>query len=245
MTENTIRAVPAPGEAPDTGRATSAVNPPHAPDLEGQHGDASAPGDASARDKAKNVAASASDKAGSVLDEARSGASDVKEEAREQARGLWDQARSELSGQAGAQQQRLADALRSFGEQLGQMASAPAEPGLAGHLARGAGDRASTIGDWLENHDPEDVLDELRSFARRRPGAFLLAAAGAGLLVGRLTRAAKDAPPEPAPASGHRESVDVASGADADQRSAETPPAPVSTSSSTPSTSGAFAGGGL
>ena len=35
-------------------------------------------------------------------------------------------------------------------------------------------------------------LDEVRSFARRRPGTFLLAAAAAGLVAGRLTRGAVD-----------------------------------------------------
>jgi hypothetical protein len=32
------------------------------------------------------------------------------------------------------------------------------------------------------------VLDEVRAFARRRPGAYLAIAAGAGLLTGRLAR---------------------------------------------------------
>jgi hypothetical protein len=36
------------------------------------------------------------------------------------------------------------------------------------------------------------VLEEVRSFARRRPGTFLLAAAAAGLVAGRLTRGAVD-----------------------------------------------------
>ncbi len=36
--------------------------------------------------------------------------------------------------------------------------------------------------------DPASLLDEAKSFARQRPGAFLLLAAGAGVLAGRLTR---------------------------------------------------------
>jgi len=32
------------------------------------------------------------------------------------------------------------------------------------------------------------VLEDVKSFARRRPGAFLALAAGAGLIAGRLTR---------------------------------------------------------
>ncbi|RHA44441.1 hypothetical protein D1825_01260, partial [Cellulomonas rhizosphaerae] len=48
----------------------------------------------------------------------------------------------------------------------------------------------------------DEALAEVRSFARRRPGTFLLVAAGAGLIVGRLTRALKDAPSDSSSSSG-------------------------------------------
>jgi hypothetical protein len=51
-----------------------------------------------------------------------------------------------------------------------------------------------SLGRWLDSHGPDEVLDEVRSFARRRPGTFLLIAAGAGVVLGRLTRGLKDAP---------------------------------------------------
>ena len=38
-----------------------------------------------------------------------------------------------------------------------------------------------------------DLLDDIRSFARRKPGAFLLGAAVAGIVAGRMFRGAKDA----------------------------------------------------
>jgi hypothetical protein len=44
------------------------------------------------------------------------------------------------------------------------------------------------VADWLEHREPGDLLDEVRRFARRRPGTFLVGAAVAGALVGRLTR---------------------------------------------------------
>jgi hypothetical protein len=37
------------------------------------------------------------------------------------------------------------------------------------------------------------VVDEMQSFARRKPALFLALAAGAGLVAGRLTRGLKDA----------------------------------------------------
>jgi hypothetical protein len=146
--------------------------------------------------RAKQAASAAGDAGSKVLDEARGGASEVKTEAQQQARELWTQARTELTEQSSVQQQRLAGGLRSFADQLHQMADAPEERGLASDLARQLGDRASGVGYWLEDRGPQDVIEELRSFARRRPGTFVLVAAGAGLLVGRLTRALKDGPPE-------------------------------------------------
>lgn len=193
MTEDYTPGVVPAGDPTVAPTRTSVLQPPAAPDLDSQGSDTSGGGSGGgAKDKVKNVAGSAGDAAGSVMDEARSGARDVKQEAQRQVRDLWGQARGELSDQTSAQQQRLAGGLRSFGDQLDQMASAPEEPGVASDLARDLSRRAADAGQWLESHGPEDLLEEVRSFARRRPGAFLLAAAGAGLLVGRLTRALKD-----------------------------------------------------
>jgi hypothetical protein len=46
----------------------------------------------------------------------------------------------------------------------------------------------------MDQRGVEGVLDDVRSFARRRPGVFLLGAGIAGFAVGRLVRGAKDAP---------------------------------------------------
>ncbi|KZX21445.1 hypothetical protein [Rathayibacter tanaceti] len=45
------------------------------------------------------------------------------------------------------------------------------------------------VAQWLEERDPSQLLDDVRSFARRRPGAFILIAAATGLVGGRLLRA--------------------------------------------------------
>jgi len=41
---------------------------------------------------------------------------------------------------------------------------------------------------WLERREPGAVLDEIRGYARRKPGMFLLGAAALGVLAGRITR---------------------------------------------------------
>jgi hypothetical protein len=45
----------------------------------------------------------------------------------------------------------------------------------------------------LQNREPAELLEEVRSFARRKPGLFLLGAAAAGVLAGRLTSGVKAA----------------------------------------------------
>jgi hypothetical protein len=64
--------------------------------------------------------------------------------------------------------------------------------GMAADLVREVAGRARTMSARLEHQQPRELLDDLRDFARRRPGAFLLGCLAAGMLAGRLTRGAKD-----------------------------------------------------
>ena len=48
-------------------------------------------------------------------------------------------------------------------------------------------------GSGWSDRKPGQVVDEMQSFARRKPALFLALAAGAGLVAGRLTRGLKDA----------------------------------------------------
>jgi hypothetical protein len=130
----------------------------------------------------------------------------VAREAGRTARGLVDQAQTELKDQAGMQQKRAAEGLRMLGDQLRAMAEKSGQPGMAKDLVDDASGRVHRAADWLEHRDPGQVMEELRNFARHHPGRFLLGAAVAGALVGRLTRdlAQADghggAAPAPAPA---------------------------------------------
>lgn len=67
------------------------------------------------------------------------------------------------------------------------------QPGVATDLTRQGAGKSHDLASWLEDREPGHLVQELQSFARQRPGTFLLAAAGAGLLAGRLTRGVKDA----------------------------------------------------
>jgi gas vesicle protein len=130
-----------------------------------------------AAEKGKQVAGTAKDEAGKVLSEVKG-----------QTKQLVNQTRSELADQAGTQQQRVASGLKSLSDELSGMGRGSETQGVAADVVNMAASRVGEIAAWLEARDPGALLDEVRQFAARRPGAFIGAAAIAGLLAGRLTR---------------------------------------------------------
>ena len=124
---------------------------------------------------------------------AREQASGVAAEAARQGRDLVRQTQDQLGEQAARGQQRLAATLQSLSDQLSDMAGGSSQDGMAADLARQAAARASDTAHWLSSRRPAQVVDEIQSFARRRPGIFLALAAGTGLIAGRLTRGMKAA----------------------------------------------------
>lgn len=139
-----------------------------------------------AKDAGQHVVGVAKDQAGNVADEAKT-----------QAKDLLGQGRDELRQQTAQQQERVASGLHSISDELHSMASGSTEQGLAADLARQAADHTRTVATWLEKREPGELLDEVKHFARRRPGAFLALAAAGGVLAGRLGRGLKDGEPEP------------------------------------------------
>jgi hypothetical protein len=146
-----------------------------------------------AKDEASSVARTAADSGGQVAGTARDEGQRVVSEAVGQARNLVGETRDQISQQAGAQQQKAADTVRTVSDELQTMASSSDQSGIASELVRQAADQAQQVARWLESRDPQGVLEDVRNFARRRPGAFLLGATVAGMAAGRLTRAGVDA----------------------------------------------------
>jgi hypothetical protein len=142
-----------------------------------------------AKQEASNVAGDAKGAARDVTSTAKEKASDVVGEAKSQTRDLYDQTTSQLRDQAGAQQQRAAQGLRSISDELSSMADRSDGGGVASELVRNASGRAGSVADWLEGRDPGSLLSDVKSFAARKPGTFIAIAAGAGILAGRLTKA--------------------------------------------------------
>lgn len=146
-------------------------------------------GDAGATDHASAVAQDAKESTKGVASTAASEAKDVAHEAKTQLRQLVDQLGSEATDQASGQTQRAVGGLRSLSSELSDMAqSQQGESGMAADLARQGASRLDAAANWLEGRQPGEILEEVRSFARRRPGAFLAGAAVLGLVGGRMTR---------------------------------------------------------
>src|SRR5215212_1501968 len=119
-----------------------------------------------AKDQAKNVGQTAAQAGGQVASTATDQAKHVAQETQRQAKDLLDQGRSQLRG--------LADG------------SSQGAPGPARDLLHQASSSVENFASMLQNREPADLLDEVRAFARRKPGLFLLGAAAAGVLAGRL-----------------------------------------------------------
>ncbi len=141
------------------------------------------------REQAANVGQGAAEAGGRVAQTAKEQTTQVVRETGTQARNLVSEARDELRHQTSMQQKRAAEGLRALGSELRSMAGqSDQQQGVAAELVQQAAGRAHRAADWLEQREPGQVLDEVRRFARRRPGVFLAGALVAGVVVGRLTR---------------------------------------------------------
>jgi hypothetical protein len=190
MTENQWPKVSTSGTLDEYGNPAPAVS------SEGPDGSTSKKD--AAKDEAAQVAGHAASAAQGVAETAKEEVANVASEAKASAQDLLSQAKSGLSSQAGTQQQKAAEGIRTISSQLESMADAPDQHGIASDLIRKAAKRSESVASWLENKEPGDLLGEVQKFARNRPGTFLLLAAGAGVLAGRLARGLQAGPPAPA-----------------------------------------------
>jgi hypothetical protein len=155
----------------------------------------------------QQAAGTASEEAGRVAEVAKGQAQQVASEIGTQARDLVDELKTQVHDQSVTQRDRLVDNLRRFGDDLDSMRQSSSSPGLATNLTGMLASKAREVSTFLSDHEPGDLIEEVRQFARQRPGTFLLGAAVAGVIAGRLTRgaAASNDSTSPAGSSGrHR-----------------------------------------
>jgi hypothetical protein len=155
--------------------------------------DTAATGQSGSVETAKQEAGALKDtavsEAGHVAETAKGEAKAVAQEVKYQAKDLYAQTQRELKDQAQAQQHRAAAGLRSVSDELQSLTANAQNPGLAVDLLNQVSTRLSGAASWLGDRDPSAVLSEVKSFARRKPGTFIIGAAILGIVAGRLTRA--------------------------------------------------------
>jgi hypothetical protein len=139
-------------------------------------------------EQARAVTQSAAAAGGGVAKTAGDQAKGVASDAANQAKTLYGQARSQAGNQMRTQQKHAADGLHALSEEVGKMAEQGGGSGPGTQVARQASDKINQIAAWLDHHEPGDVVDQVKSYARRNPGMFLLGAAALGALAGRLTK---------------------------------------------------------
>jgi hypothetical protein len=161
---------------------------------------------------------------------AKESAAQVVVEVKEQATGVLSMARTSLADQVSTQQQKAAQGLHAIAGQLSGMADSGTS-GLAGNVVRRAADRTTSAAAWLESGDPASLLNDVATFARRRPSAFLALATGAGVAVGRLSRGlAAGAVGGPRPTAHRAAGSPVGGSSSGTARHARTSPAAAGTS---------------
>jgi hypothetical protein len=141
-----------------------------------------------AKEQAGRLGQTAAGAGGQVAQTAKEQAQNVVGEVSQQARDLVGEARTQVRDQAGSQKNRAVQGLRALGDELEQMAQSSGQSGLAAEVAGQVSGRTRDLAQYLDRHEPGDLLQEVRSYARRRPVAFLAGAALAGVVAGRLTR---------------------------------------------------------
>jgi hypothetical protein len=129
-------------------------------------------------DKARHVA----DDVGSS---ARGAAGEVAEDVKTHTLHVIDDARTQVRSQAETQTHRASEFTRDLAHELESIA----EHGHSGYLtslARDGASRLERLSSDLDERGLEGALDDVRRFARRRPGVFLAGCFGAGVVLGRI-----------------------------------------------------------
>ncbi len=138
--------------------------------------------------RGQEVAGHARSEVEQTAEKASDRAHDVTEVTKSEVRDVVDEARDALRTQADEQSKVAAGALSKLRDDLQAMGSGdtPREA-TAEYLQRAAGSLDDVVV-RLEREGIEGALSGIRRFARRSPGGFLAASAGAGFAVSRLIR---------------------------------------------------------
>jgi hypothetical protein len=148
-----------------------------------------------ASDKTREVAHDAAQQAKDVAETAREKAGDIGHEVTAQGHRVVDEAKDKLREQSHRQSDQLASTLRGWSGQAQALADGrPQEAGQLADYAQQAAGKIAEVAEQVQSRGFEGAIDDVKSFARRRPGVFLLGAGVAGFAAWRLLRGAASAP---------------------------------------------------
>ena len=133
----------------------------------------------------------AREQAGAIAETVKSTTKDVAGEAKQQAKSALSQMRDDAKTRADDEAGRVAQTLRQTSEQLHSV-SANTDQGLVSTLAQEGARATERLAGRLDEGGVDAVLADVRSFARRNPGSFLVGAAFAGFVAGRIARNLSD-----------------------------------------------------
>lgn len=133
---------------------------------------------------AENARAEAGAVAGTLKEETKN----VAQEAQQQAADTLRQVQDDVRVRANEEATKVAQTLHSTSRQLQSMAGATDQQGLAARLTREGANAAEKLATRLDQGGLDAIMADLRSWARRQPGTFLLGALAAGFVTGRLVR---------------------------------------------------------
>jgi len=140
------------------------------------------------KDQTKAAGESAVSAGGDVVWSAKDQGREIAAEAGRQAKDLYGRARTEMADQARTQQKRAASGLFAVADEAARIADRGGESGPVTRVVQDASGRIAQAGRWLEDREPGQLLDDVKRYARRHPGAFLLAAAALGVVAGRFAK---------------------------------------------------------
>ncbi len=148
---------------------------------------------------------------GQATEHAKQQSQQLAHQARQQASELanrgTEQAKSQLANQKHNASQRLTpiqSALRESAQQLRNQGQ-----GQVGEYAEKAADQVERFSSYLRQTEVDEIMDEVRGFARRRPGLFLGSAAAVGFFATRFLKSTSE---EASSAAGYGSSAPTATG---------------------------------
>ena len=135
-----------------------------------------------------HVASTAKEQVATVADASLHEAKAVAKDAKAHTQAVLSQSRDQLRQQADDQFRNFAGTLSDIGRQLSNMGQGRPESGLVVDVTNDIASTVARFGERVDQGGLDGTLQDVKRFSRKRPGVFLLASLGGGVMVGRLLR---------------------------------------------------------